>query len=246
MLYYFTRKNIFFALLSLILCQAVHAGSTVIFDGTFTDTDWTITKFTEGNGGTAQGYQVLTGGSPDEYRRTINSLKDAPQIGPSVVEAFHKYSGLSYDPQTQGAIVSIDYSEDTIMFEGYETYPRTNTGPALWQNGQIYFAWGLEAFQTSWTTQSLMSLQEDDFGKHWSSSEHPDFSESGGIIEFGFYRFSAVPNSGGFISGYDFNGGIDNWSVTANSAQVIPAPGAILLGSIGVALVGWLKRRRTL
>ena len=57
-------------------------------------------------------------------------------------------------------------------------------------------------------------------------------------------RFNVTPWEVDFrISGY---GGPDVVHESTYLMRVIPAPGAILLGSIGVGLVGWLRRRRTL
>jgi hypothetical protein len=69
----------------------------------------------------------------------------------------------------------------------------------------------------------------------------------GSVLFFGvidtthLYTQVDIGNTG---SGIDYFG-FDQMTVGSLGQVIVPVPGAILLGSIGVSLVGWLRRRRT-
>ena len=59
---------------------------------------------------------------------------------------------------------------------------------------------------------------------------------------------SSIETGPAYILGFDpgTDGDFQDMIVLIEGAQPIPTPAAVLLGGIGVGLVGWLKRRRTL
>jgi len=216
---------------------ASSAGASLTFqDGTFLNSDWTMQIFTTATGmvSTAQGFQVASGGNGGSYRNVTHQMVVA---GPyALILSVHLNQSAFWDPSTQGGIGSIDYTEDSLNIQ-----PLMGTGLAILQDGNHYLLRkpGLLYTQYGWGTTARTGIVASDMYRIDSDgnifeNQNPDFSASGGLIQFGYWRGNG---SGSTASGtYNYEAGIDNWGV----GIVVPSPGAIAL----VGFAGLLVARR--
>ncbi len=228
-----------------LVAVAGSAQATTYFDGVFNNSDWSLTVVTNatGTGSTAQGFQVTTGGNPNEYREVRHQLFVTGSPYNGAVFSLHLNNNAFYTPSTQGAISYIDYSEDSINFIPDTIVPGDgqSAGLLILQNGKYYrqqnplLIMPYSGYST-WTANPAPGLLAADFAEVTlagvvNPGSNPDFSATGSIMQLGFHR----GNSGN--SGYETDCGIDNWYV-----NIVPEPASAGLLAMGGLLA--LRRRR--
>ena len=151
--------------------------------------------------------KVKKGGSPGAYRLITDTVFDA-----SIFYVFNANKKAIFNPATQGAITSINYSELNKLVSGFGQGQAT--APALEQNGIIYLAInsGLTTPQSTWKKVSLSNLTAADFVTV-DTGEHPDFSQSAAPIQFGFTRGNSATFS------YTISAAIDSWKLKVNTLK---------------------------
>lgn len=201
----------------------------VLFDDTFDQSEWDEQIFVVSGGAAFTTNQVLVGGNSGAFRRMTHSLP-----GPSSIGVFHRYLPATYNPSVSGEIQSLDYSEDRIQINPPFGGAIIGASAALEQDGVVYLGPDIEFTSLSWQTIEMMDLNASHFS---SNGNNPDFTNTGGIIHFGFTRSNTRNGSAPLVT---TEHGIDNWSFTINT---VPEPSSLSL--LGLVVLPLVSRRRT-
>jgi len=224
----------------LLTATAGLAQATLFCDGTFVPSNWSQTTITNasGAGSTSFGLTFPSGGNPTDYMRIRNNLVVSPALNGGVF-GLYLNTTAQYDPSSSGAITSIAYSEDSINFVNQGGNGQ-GSGLLIQQGTQFFIQRTpilVMPFATfsNWVSQSAslssLDLEEVDITGTIISSSHPDFSASGALMTFGFWRGNSANGN------INTDCGIDNWCV-----NVIPAPSSLAVMGLGGLLVA--RRRR--
>ena len=110
----------------------------------------------------------------------------------------HLFTGSTYSPVTQGAITSIDYSEDRqgLAYGSFVIVQNGVTYEALFPNGSTFYG--------PWQTATLPGLHPSNF----IPAPGPNFSATGAPMQFGFIR-GTTQRFAPITMSHD----IDNWRV---------------------------------
>ena len=184
----------------------------IISDETFLDSDWEAIKIhdnTPQQDATFQAYQVSSGGNPEAYRY-VSHTWTGDGAGSKQIAVAHIYTPSLYNPSEQGPISTIDCSFDAIFIEYVNPYAVAYY-PIIRQDGSYYKYNYRNVVAQTWQTFSFLEIGAFDWVRLYPDSgpEHPDFSELGAPIYFGYATYNGTSGNHTLTT----ESGIDNYLV---------------------------------
>jgi hypothetical protein len=172
----------------------------MLSDTEFPISHWSTTAIPlQGASPEGDAFHQPVGGNPGAYWRNEISLQNNEGM-----RMEHFFQPQRYEPQLQGAIERINYQLDSAFFSN-GSYAQHFL---LRQDGRTFY-YSMPGVSGNWQTDTATSLTAINFYDRQERGIHPDFSSSGGPIEFGFSRQVFIVSGNSFVGRH----GADNWSV---------------------------------
>lgn len=240
-----------FLALALSPCQA----TTVFSDTTFSLAGYSQTTYTNNTVAAGASYSVTQNGGLGNPAPSAQF--DVTWTNNTTFTIFDGLinSSFTYNPSTAGAIGSLDFSLDryTAFTAGTVVLSNATAGFLLEQNGNFYLdsLIGPAFSAATWQTVSTTGLAAVNFCLYSFATnaapdctQNPDFSATGGVIDFGVRAGLGHLNALGTGT---FDSFYDNLSITVNTVPE-PAPGWIVITCFMALAIGrnvgrWRRRK---
>ena len=184
----------------------------VLSDGTLAHQSWSNAILIDGNGnGDVEVLQADTGGHPDAYKFITHGW-----AGPGEIVTTHIYQDDQYDPVSQGAVVSLDFSYELLLAQAGLSQI-IEYRPLIYQNGYLFTIDSPSDYVNidQWEYCSFKNLTEKDFDLvSESGPTHPNFKSTASPLKFGVFarHFTTADNTRAET-------GIDNWRVSITPGE---------------------------